>query len=220
MDHKHTVAVFGATGRLGMHIVRQALERGWKVRAMVRSPEKFQAAFPDVFVVQGTFSDEGKVLETLEGCEAVFSALGSRHNKPSTEITDATTLILRLMMQQGGDLSRFLMVAGAGVRMEGDKPGAVDKFFAGLLKLVAKNVLADMTGAVDAVLKAPRDSIVWTVARVPRLLDATEAAGPVKTGMVGDPNLGVSVERSHVATFLLDSFEKQEYLHMAPMVSD
>ena len=37
---KQTVLVFGANGKLGTHVVNQALDKGYKIKAFVRNPEK------------------------------------------------------------------------------------------------------------------------------------------------------------------------------------
>ena len=36
------LAIFGASGRTGVHLVQQALAKGHSVTAVVRNPEKFQ----------------------------------------------------------------------------------------------------------------------------------------------------------------------------------
>ena len=50
-----SVAVVGATGRVGKHVFQGALDRGFKVRALVRNPEKLDAA-GDATVIQGDIS--------------------------------------------------------------------------------------------------------------------------------------------------------------------
>ncbi len=41
-----TIAVLGANGRTGIEIVKQALEKGWVVKALVRDKQKIKLANP------------------------------------------------------------------------------------------------------------------------------------------------------------------------------
>lgn len=36
------IIVFGATGRVGQHVLKQALEKGYEVTAFVRTPSKLE----------------------------------------------------------------------------------------------------------------------------------------------------------------------------------
>lgn len=51
---KKTVLVFGANGNVGGHFVNQALDKGYKIKAFVRNPEKYiLSKNPNVEVVKG-----------------------------------------------------------------------------------------------------------------------------------------------------------------------
>ena len=43
-DTKEKIAIFGATGSSGLQLVEQALERNYKVIALVRNPEALTSA--------------------------------------------------------------------------------------------------------------------------------------------------------------------------------
>jgi len=61
------IAVFGATGRTGRPLVRQALDRRHDVVAFARSPSKLNAENAGVTVVEGdAYAGEG-VAERLPG---------------------------------------------------------------------------------------------------------------------------------------------------------
>lgn len=50
---KPNVAVFGASGNIGRHVVDQLLAAGHHVTAYVRNPAKLGVTHPDLTVVQG-----------------------------------------------------------------------------------------------------------------------------------------------------------------------
>ncbi len=71
------LVIFGATGMVGTHLVKQALFNGHSVRAFGRNV--FTAGLPDnkqLELVQGALFDAGQVEKAIRGCDAVLSVLG------------------------------------------------------------------------------------------------------------------------------------------------
>ncbi len=66
--------VTGGTGFVGWHVVRQLVERGEKVRALVQpsTTADFLEALPGVEVVRGSLLDGDGMAEKLEGCSRLF----------------------------------------------------------------------------------------------------------------------------------------------------
>jgi uncharacterized protein YbjT (DUF2867 family) len=66
-----TILVTGATGTIGKHVVEQLVQRGARVRALVRDPAK--AHFPaGVEVVQGDLLDPDALRAAFKGVSALF----------------------------------------------------------------------------------------------------------------------------------------------------
>ena len=78
---EQTVLLLGGTGRTGGRVLKQLLERGVRVRAVVRSAERLPAGVagdPQLTVVAADLpgmSDE-ELRRQVEGCDAVVSCLG------------------------------------------------------------------------------------------------------------------------------------------------
>jgi uncharacterized protein YbjT (DUF2867 family) len=75
-----TIAVIGATGRVGSEVVRGLLARGEDVAALVRDPGKAGCAFgePDGLHIRRTRLDDPRDLtEAFDGIRTVFIAMGS-----------------------------------------------------------------------------------------------------------------------------------------------
>ncbi|WP_067700262.1 SDR family oxidoreductase [Nocardia jejuensis] len=65
------IVITGATGTIGSEIVRQLIERGVKVRAVTRDPDR--ARFPGgVEVVRGDYADTASMAAAMTGAEAAF----------------------------------------------------------------------------------------------------------------------------------------------------
>jgi len=96
-----TVLVVGGSGATGRLLVRQLLDRGLSVRAIVRSPEKFIEAVgmhERLSLVHAAILDlsDAELVQHVGECEAVASCLGHTlsfkgiYGKPRRLVTDAT----------------------------------------------------------------------------------------------------------------------------------
>ena len=76
MEPQRNVAVLGATGYIGGRLVPALLDRGWRVRAVGRNPEKLRcrpfASHPQAELVQADVLDRPALTEALRGCHAAF----------------------------------------------------------------------------------------------------------------------------------------------------
>ncbi len=69
------VLVTGATGFVGWHVARQLLERGERVRALVRDPARSAQALAElagIETVRGDLRDEDSLASAVEGCGTVY----------------------------------------------------------------------------------------------------------------------------------------------------
>lgn len=207
------LAIFGATGETGRHLVKQALERGHEVTAFTRSPEKLPINSDRLTVVQGDVRNADKVNEAIAGVDAVLSALGPAENKPVFTVTEGTQNILDAMNRYG--VARLVVSAGAGVGDPNDEPKLFNHAINFLLKIVSRWVYEDMRRTVDLVRGS---HVKWTVVRVPMLTD-DEPTADVKVGYVGK-GLGPRLTRADMARFMLDQVESDELVHRAPAISN
>jgi uncharacterized protein len=97
------VAVIGASGRAGSAILKELSDRGHKITAIARNPEKI-ATLPNVTAKKGDVLDKDGLAALLRGHDAVVSAV---HFASS----DAKTLIEAV---RASGAKRYLVVGGAG----------------------------------------------------------------------------------------------------------
>ncbi|MGG7308828.1 NAD(P)H-binding protein [Curtobacterium sp. AB451] len=71
-----TLLVLGGSGRTGVHVLRQAVARGHRVRALVRNPDTVDAP-ADVELIEGTPANIDDIRRAAEGADAVVSALNN-----------------------------------------------------------------------------------------------------------------------------------------------
>ncbi|MGW5716289.1 NAD(P)-dependent oxidoreductase [Amycolatopsis sp. NPDC003865] len=184
------ITVLGATGGVGTEVVKQALDRGWDVTAVVRDPARLTQ--PAHVVVAG-LHDHDKLAAAIEGRDAVISAVGSRDRGPTTVCVDGA----RAALEAGA--KRLLVVSASGMHTEGDgfftrtlvKP---------LLNTFLKHGWADMLAMEDVVTASGVD---WTVVRPPMLLNGSRT-GKVASRLDGNVRT-FTIRRADVAAYLLDA---------------
>jgi len=116
-----TVAVTGATGFVGRHVVRELVSRGISVRALVRDRAKAASVLPKehVTLVVGDALNDAILADLVDGTQAVVHTIGIRRELPE-DITferlhvRATSLVLDATRAAG--VRRFVHVSALGVR--------------------------------------------------------------------------------------------------------
>lgn len=204
------ITVFGATGRTGVPLVRQALDRGHEVVAFARSTGAIPVEDEALTVVEGdAYTGEG-VEAAVEGADAVVSVLGQTDAGPDDLLTVAGDHVLAAMQAAG--VERLVTLVGAGVREPGEDVPLSGRVMGAALKLLARDVLRD---AEDHVRRVRETDLAWTVVRVPRLSDEA-GTGEYRAG---DLALGFeSVARADVARFILDCLADELYVREMPKV--
>lgn len=70
------VIVFGATGQVGLQLVKQALWRGYSVKAYGRNVYEMDIENDKLEKIKGGLFDAADILRAIKGCDAVLSAIG------------------------------------------------------------------------------------------------------------------------------------------------
>jgi putative NADH-flavin reductase len=206
------MAVFGATGRTGREVVRQALERGHEVTAFVRAPGRLGVEHERLHEVVGSVEDAEAVAGVVGGRDAVLSALGAGNGT----LAAFARSVLPALEAEGSGGGRLISLVGAGVRDPADTRSAGRAFMLALMRLAARDVLADAQRHAG-LLRA--SGAAWTLVRPPRLRDGA-ARGRYRHA----PSLPLgptsTIARADVAEMMIEIAESGSYLREAPMVSD
>jgi uncharacterized protein len=108
------ICLIGASGFVGTAILNEALQRGHKVLAVVRHPEKIKTVHENLTVKQGDVSSAETVAEVCKGADAVISAYNPGWTNPG--IGEDTLKIYPKILEgvSKAGVGRFLVVGGAG----------------------------------------------------------------------------------------------------------
>jgi putative NADH-flavin reductase len=156
------VVILGASGRTGRELVKQALELGHDVTAFVRDPSKLRVDIERSKVVQGNMLDQGSLERAIAGQDAVISALGSPGLGKSTDLSDATAMIVGIMETAGVKRLIFESTVGIG-DSKGHTPWLARKTF---IPLILRNVFADKELQEQYIKGSALD---WVIVRPARL---------------------------------------------------
>ena len=116
---QETIAIFGSTGKSGKEILAGALEKGYKVRLMVRNPAKLENSIKnnaDVTVFTGNISSKDAIRDTIQGSQYVISVVSGPLGKPDQFPVGeflAFTKTLVEIMKETPTVKVFLHQAGA-----------------------------------------------------------------------------------------------------------
>ena len=96
-EHEVRCLVTGATGYVGSRLVPRLLERGYRVRAMARNPDKLSSVpwRNDAEVVRGDLTDPDSLVAAFDGVDVVYylaHSMGTAHDFADDERRAATNV--------------------------------------------------------------------------------------------------------------------------------
>lgn len=119
------IAFFGARGTFGSRILTEALDRGYRITAVLQSPGDLAVSHPNLTVTTGDVLDPASVAAVAQGKDAVVSAIGGRQdgNAHAVLLRIAAESLIEGLRLLGTDAPRFVSVGCAG---SPDTPGPPD----------------------------------------------------------------------------------------------
>lgn len=104
------IALIGATGTIGQRILKEALDRGHEVTAIVRDASRL-GEHNNLRTSVGSASDADSIAAAVAGNDVVISAIGPAHGSEQTLVDTARTLVNGVSRS---GVRRLLVVGGAG----------------------------------------------------------------------------------------------------------
>ena len=213
----HSVCIVGASGRLGRHLVRHALDRGFAVTAVCRerSVAKLDAFAGRITIVPGATNDPDVIARAVEGCDAVLTVLvpwGVQQYATGTAqaVLDHAAPGARLVFSCGWHISRD------GRDAYSRRLTAFVAIF-GWFARVAR--IADLDDQVEACRRVFASGRRWTVVRGSDLEEGESQGLPVWTRHVGDPVLASNLTRRvDFALFMVEAIDDEALVGEAPAI--
>lgn len=208
------LAIFGANGRTGSLLTERALAAGHTVSALVRSPEKFPYS-ARVRVIKGSVFDSSAIAETIQGADAVFSALGAHSPFKKEDVLERAMPVIVAAMQtrvaENGGPRRLIALGSAGAL-----PTSLDKqpaYRRWIVQTIVYNVFLKfpVESQIDQYRVLSASSLDWTMVMPPMLTDGP-ARGHYRIDPDALPPNGARISRADVAGFMMQQLTTTDYL--------
>ncbi|HHX4056273.1 MAG: NAD(P)-dependent oxidoreductase [Burkholderia contaminans] len=216
MAGKKNVALFGATGPTGTHIIEEALKQGYNLSVYTRDAKKLASFAGRIEIVVGDLQDQSAIAKCIQGADAVISALGPNGLKVQGDkpVMHGLSNIIAAMKRAG--VRRLVQISTAAYRDPKDGFAFKPHAFALLFKVIARNGYEDIKATGELVANSNLD---WTLVRIPNLKDGP-ADGSVDVGWYGTTKLGMKLSRGNLAKFLVDQLTDRKFVRAAPGIAD
>jgi putative NADH-flavin reductase len=204
------LAVFGATGKTGLEIVKQALDQGHIVTAFVRDAARLTIEDEHLTFVTGDVFDPVSVAQAIQGQDAVICSLGSNELGRTTVRSEGTANIIKAMKEN--HVKRLVVITAMGVGESWSTLSLVNKlFFATLLR----NTRQDHEKQEVLVKESDLD---WTIIRPSGLTD-----DPLTESYAIGENIQTNtsqIARADVAHAIIKELQDNTFVHKAVTITN
>ncbi|NNJ89610.1 MAG: SDR family oxidoreductase [Eudoraea sp.] len=199
------LAIIGGTGKTGKELLKQGLETGHHITALVRNPKKVKIQHPNLKVVQGNVLNTADLNAIFKGKEAVLSALGhKRFIGPSHILSRGTENILQAMEKE--QVARFICITSMGINDNRFKLGLYYTLF--VIPFIIFFYFRDKAKQERLIMES---SVNWTIVRPGQLTNGRKRTN-YQHGNLGSYLLTKMISRASVADFMLKQLSSSTYL--------
>jgi putative NADH-flavin reductase len=193
------LVVLGATGGTGIEIVRQAIERGHSVTALVRSPDRLKEFRDRIAFRKGDLLNSVDLEQSIQGHDAVLSGFGPRVpvSKADAHLLQQFAVALTGAMLHAG-VRRVVVESVAFLFKDSVLPPA---YLLG--RLLFPRTVADASAMERIFAESELD---WTMVRPPELTDKPYT-GTYRVRCGHLPHFGFKISRADVADFMIKAVE-------------
>jgi putative NADH-flavin reductase len=112
------ILVYGATGKVGTHVVTEALQRGHVVSAVSRDPSRISQRHENLSAVRGDLLDSESIVSLAAGQDVIIVSVRGivgKSKDPENAIQRiAVEKIVNVLREMGDDAPRLIHVGGSG----------------------------------------------------------------------------------------------------------
>jgi len=201
------LAIFGASGATGRHLVNQALSSGHSVTALVRTPDSLQVNHVGLKLIVGELYNSVTVESVIRDADTVISVLGARKGKDQNICTDGLSKIIPAMQKVG--VKRLIALSAYGASETHNA-----SLFIRFVRSIISEKMRDKDDMEDLVRASHTD---WTLIRPPMLTNG-DASKNYRSGIDLRPGITGRISRADLASFILQTVVSGSYIHEAPIV--
>lgn len=208
------IAVVGAGGLTGRHIVAQALDAGYLVKGLTRTPDAYTYDHDHLILETVNIFNLEKLTDGLSGCDAVICVFGlgsMKQAKKSTMLYSKGTLQVLDAMKHHG-IKRLITLSSRDVANDPAEP-FFHKYF---VKPFFKDIYKDMKKMENII--ASEEEVEWTVIRIPKFIEG-EKGHPYFTATEFMPSKGKHIARPDLADFVIQQIHSKDFIRKIAAIS-
>lgn len=198
------IIVFGASGGTGLQIVKQALEAGYEVTAILPNPYALPLQHPNLKIIHGDVMQPETFKEAVKGNDAVISALGTGSIKPTTLYSAGVKNIIAEM--EKNNVQRLLCISAGGLDVNPKNNFLIRLLTKLLLQRILKEPYKDMCLMEKEV---EQTGLNYTIIRPPRLKDA-QLTGKYRVKINDNLENTSSIARADLAHYIVHHIEDRQ----------
>lgn len=203
------ILIFGSTGGTGKELVKQALEKNYRVLAFARNPNNLKIKHKYLEILKGNVKNQEDVNIAVKNSDVILSALGTRlFEKPICEL--GVKNVLNAMKKYN---KKRIIVESAYGSGETRKKG----IYAKLLWLIIKPLLIDKE-KMEKLLE--NSKLEWIIVK-PVLLTNCLKKGRYRVGEANKTNIKgfPKISRADVANIMIKLITNKNSIHKKLVIS-
>jgi putative NADH-flavin reductase len=212
------ILVYGATGRVGSHVVDEALRRGHHVTAVSRDPSRIKVQHPNLKAVQGDLLDSASIARLAVNQDVIIVSVRGIVGKSMTPENAlqrvAVENVVKVLRTMGESAPRLIHVGGAGSLVV--KPGVLyaDELRKGSMP---KWLKVEVEGQILALeyLRTVKD-VKWSYATPAKNFTNGARTGKFRIGgdeLMEDDRGKSTISRADFAVALIDEAESAKHIN-------
>src|SRR5260370_3128981 len=189
------LVILGATGGMGLELIRRSLAHGHSVTTFVRAPQSLDEFRNQITIKQGDLLNQDALARVLRGHDAILSGFGPRVPiaKSDAHLLEEFATVLTGAMRDAS-VQRAVIISTAFLFKDSIIPPT---YLVG--KLLFPTVVTD-SAALERIFQ--NSQLDWTLVRPPQLTD-TSFSGKYRVRLGHLPRFGFKIARAHVAAYFI-----------------
>lgn len=208
MNQNIKIAVIGGTGKAGKYLLKQLVNKGIKVKALIRNPQKLEENNLIEKVI-GDVQNFESVYKLINGCNVVVSTLGQTKGDDPVFSLAGKNIVKAMEALQ---IKRYIVLTGLTLETQFDNKGFQTQMKTLIMRLLFRKIILDKQAEYKILQES---NLNWTIVRVP-FIDLTDSQKTIKTSL--DDCKGSSISSTDLAEFLIDQIWNENFLRKAPFI--
>lgn len=197
--------IIGGTGGTGKELIKQALEQGHQVAALVRSPEKLKIVHENLSVIKGNVLDLENVENAVAGQDAVLLSLGHKRFFIKTNILSEGTKNIITAMEKH-EVKRLICITSLGINDSRFRMGLYYTLF--VIPIILFFYFRDKAKQENLIRESDLD---WTIVRPGQLTNGRRRENYKHGNNLGSYIRTRMISRASVADFMLKQLSAKTY---------